>query len=52
MPQAKTFLIGSIKGEFEELESLPQARCYSTPCLLDNKIILIGGCDKSGTPVS
>ena len=46
-----SFSVGTIAGNIENIESLPESRCYATPCILNNEIYIIGGCDKMGTPI-
>jgi len=46
-----SFALGSINGEYEPVESLPEPRCYATPCILKDEVYIIGGCDKIGTPI-
>ena len=45
-------MLGSVKMEFEEIESIPEARCYSTACVINKELHIIGGCDSKGKPVA
>ena len=47
-----SFTLGNIKGEYKLCASLPEASCNASAAVLNEKIYLIGGCDRKGQLVS